>query len=91
MVASSSLRASVPDLLDHRPGAADHDRFLRLGLDIDRAVHLQEAAGPIGLVVLVDDDRGRERQLVARVVQDFSRHGLGDEHALRLIGQVVVG
>ena len=50
-----------------------------------------QAAGAIGLGVLVDDDRGRERQLVARVMQDLLAQGLRHEHALRLICEVVIG
>ena len=44
----------------------------------------------LGLVELIDDDGRRKRQLVACMLQDLLPNGLGHQHALRLIGQVVV-
>src|SRR5213594_544287 len=45
------------DALDHLAAAADHDRLLRLALDEDRAIELEQRTGRPWLFEAVDEDR----------------------------------
>ena len=59
------------DPLDHRAALAYDDRLLGLGFDENRRVDAMEWLRPGRFLKLIDDDRRRVRQLVARVAQDL--------------------
>src|SRR5205807_2472279 len=64
-------------------------RLLRLALDDDAAVQVERAVLPLRLLEPIDDDGARERNLVARQLQQLLADDLGREETLRLIRQVV--
>ena len=87
---SRSSRASVPIRLIMSPA-----RPMTIGFcdSVSTKIVQYRRRDPLALlfVELVDDHRGRKGQLVACVLQHFFAHGLGNERALGLIRQVVVG
>src|SRR5262249_4987719 len=49
------------DALDHLAASSDHDRLVRLAVDDDRAVQLEQPAVTVGLFEAIDDHGARER------------------------------
>src|SRR5205085_4676629 len=80
-----SLRA---DLLEARAALADDDALLRWALDVDGAVDARQLVR--SLLVALGDDRRDVRNLLACDLQNLLAHHLGDQHAQRLVGQLVL-
>src|SRR5690606_32650514 len=74
------------DPLDALAAGADHDRTLRLAVDDDRRV---DASKPRQLLVALDLDRARVRQLVAELAEQLLADRLGGEEPLAAVGERV--
>src|SRR5262249_57663965 len=76
------------DRLQHRPAPADEDALLALALDEDRGLDAHER---LPLLEAVDDDGGGIGDLLAGLAEDLLADHLGDEEALGLVGEEVLG
>src|SRR3954452_22409519 len=76
------------DPFDHLAALADDDRLLRLALDDDGRVDLDEVLLFV-LFPTVDRDGRRVRQFLGGMRQQLLAHDLGREEALRLRGEVL--
>src|SRR5262249_57955256 len=65
------LAGGSPDAFDHLAAAADDDRLLRLALDDDGAVQLENSLRAVRLLEPIDQDGARKRYFLARQLQQL--------------------
>ena len=85
------VRARVPTSFSIFAGASDDDPLLRIALDVDDRVDLDDSSARRRRPDLLDDDGDGVRHLLARQLEDLLADQLGDDLVLGLVGQASGG